>query len=148
MSKHSHPDSVMHQFMEIKCILCWLYRNISPKNEICLKFTHPQIIQDVEEFVFLITKDLGKFLVHLQWMGAVRMRVQTANCPSTTVVLSIKIHQHVCLDLFWTVFTCKQCLICAYFSPDSDEITFFTGESSIIDRGILAGSNGLKLKMS
>ncbi len=26
---------------------------------------------------------------------------------------------------FWTVFTCKWCLICDYFSPDSDEISFF-----------------------
>ncbi len=40
-------------------------------------------------------------------------------CP---VVLS---HQNLptyfCLELFWIVFACKQCLICAYFSPDSDE---------------------------
>ncbi len=33
----------------------------------------------------------------------------------------IKIHLHIC---FWTVFTYKQCLICAYFSPDSDKMTF------------------------
>ncbi len=34
-------------------------------------------------------------------------------------------------------FGCKLGLICAYFSPDSDEITFsffFTGESNIMDR--------------
>ncbi len=36
----------------------------------------------------------------------------------------IKIHPHVCLELFWTVFTCKWCLICAYLSPDLDEMTF------------------------
>ncbi len=34
------------------------------------------------------------------------------------------IHPYICLELFWTVLTCKQCLICAYFAPDSDEITF------------------------
>ncbi len=26
--------------------------------------------------------------------------------------------------LFWTIFACKQCLVCAYFSPDSEEMTF------------------------
>ncbi len=31
---------------------------------------------------------------------------------------------HICLELFWTVFTCNQCLIFAYFSPDSDETAF------------------------
>ncbi len=35
-----------------------------------------------------------------------------------------KIHQHIYLELFWTVFAYKQCLICAYFSPDSDRVTF------------------------
>ncbi len=52
----------------------------------------------------------------------------------------IKIYQHTCLDLCWTGF--KWYLICAYFSPDSDQITFFTGESDIMDK------SGLKLKMS
>ncbi len=28
------------------------------------------------------------------------------------------------MHCFWTVFACKQCLICAYFSPDRDETTF------------------------
>ncbi len=54
----------------------------------------------------------------------------------------IKIHWHVRLELFWTVFTFhKRCLICAYFSPDSDKIIiiiyFFTGESNIMDRWLL-----------
>ncbi len=35
-----------------------------------------------------------------------------------------KIHQHIYLELFWTVFAYKLCLICAYFSPDSDRVTF------------------------
>ncbi len=99
----------------------------------------------------------------LRWMGAVRMRVRTADknitiihtplqsSPSINVVWSaklrvwdfnfktwhlgkiwvhcnaslcnkvhvplsspIKIHQQICLKLFWTLFACKQCLICAY----------------------------------
>ncbi len=36
----------------------------------------------------------------------------------------IKIHPHICLELFWNAFACKRCLICVYFSPDSDETTF------------------------
>ncbi len=35
-----------------------------------------------------------------------------------------KIHQHICLQLFWAVFTSERCLSCPYFSPDSDETTF------------------------
>ncbi len=41
----------------------------------------------------------------------------------------IKIHQHICLDLFCTVVACKQCLICAYFYPDSDQKTFSLEEA-------------------
>ncbi len=50
--------------------------------------------------------------------------------------------------LFKTVFAHKQCLICAYFSPDSDEITILLEKE--IRRGtyILEESNGLKLKTS
>ncbi len=36
----------------------------------------------------------------------------------------IKIYRYICLETFWTVLACKRCLSCAYFSPDSDEITF------------------------
>ncbi len=43
-----------------------------------------------------------------------------------------KIHLHICLELFWTVYSCKQCLICAYFSPDADENVFF-GEINIVE---------------
>uniref|UniRef100_A0A672L0D4 Adenine DNA glycosylase n=1 Tax=Sinocyclocheilus grahami TaxID=75366 RepID=A0A672L0D4_SINGR len=49
------------------------------------------------------------------------------------VVLSFD-KPHISLELFWTVCTCKLCLICAYFSPDSDD--FFTGESNILYRGL------------
>ncbi len=40
------------------------------------------------------------------------------------VASHIKIHQHLCLELFCTVLACKRCLICADFSPDSDQTTF------------------------
>ncbi len=41
----------------------------------------------------------------------------------------IKIYKNICLEPFWTIFTCKRCLICAYFSPDSDETTFSLREA-------------------
>ncbi len=43
----------------------------------------------------------------------------------------IKIHWHICSELFWTVLTCK-CkwyLIYAYFSPDSEETAFSLEEA-------------------
>ncbi len=42
-------------------------------------------------------------------MGAVRMRVQTADKNITIIQV---------------IFTCKWCFICAYFSPDSEKVTF------------------------
>ncbi len=51
----------------------------------------------------------------LQWMGAVRMRVQTADTNHLLLSSHIKIHQRICFGLF---FACKWCLIFAYFSPD------------------------------
>ncbi len=46
---------------------------------------------------------------------------------AATVSPHIKIHRPLCLKLnFRTVFTCKQYLIFAYSSPDSDEITFLS----------------------
>ncbi len=138
----------------------------------------------------------------LQWMGAVRMRVQTADknitvihttpvhqlmsCEAKSCVFvnksiktfltsnycfwpkyefiihnnfsssekvhlllssNIKIHPHICLELFWTVLACKRCLICADISPDSDQTTFSL-EETILWTHILAGSDGLKLKTS
>ncbi len=35
-----------------------------------------------------------------------------------------------------TVFACKR--FCAYFTPDLEEVIFFTGESNIMDRGLKA----------
>ncbi len=51
-------------------------------------FTRPQAIQDVDEFVS--SSDLEKFSITtitdpLQWMGAVRMRVQTADKNITII---------------------------------------------------------------
>ncbi len=43
---------------------------------------------------------------------------------SSAVVLSSKSTHIFCLELFCTVFDSEWCLICAYFSPDSDQITF------------------------
>ncbi len=35
----------------------------------------------------------------------------------------IKIHQYICFELFWTVFAYKRCLICVYYSPDSNKMS-------------------------
>ncbi len=40
-------------------------------------------------------------------------------------------HQNKSTDIFVTGFTCKRCLVCAYFSPDSDK-AFFTLEEAIL----------------
>ncbi len=50
--------------------------------------SYPQVIQDVDEFVS--SSDLDKYITcsvidHLQWMGAVRMRVQTADKNITII---------------------------------------------------------------
>ncbi len=64
---------------------CFLLKEFHPIMKICWKCTHPQAIQDVDEFFFFfIRTDLEKCIIAcssmdpLQWMGAVRMRVQTA----------------------------------------------------------------------
>ncbi len=52
----------------------------------------------------------------LQWMGAVRLRVQTDGKSASAVVYHIKIQ-------FRAVLSCKRCLIWADFCPDSDQNT-------------------------
>ncbi len=49
--------------------------------------------------------------------------------------------------LFRAVLSCKRCLICADFSPDSDQTTFSL-EEALLWTHILAGSNGLKFLVS
>ncbi len=48
----------------------------------------------------------------------------------------IKIHWHICLELCWTVFACKRCLVCVYFSPDLDK-TAFSLENAIWYKKVL-----------
>jgi len=62
----------------------------------------------------------------------------------------IKLHRHICLELFWTVFTC---LIYAHFSPDPHETLHWRKQyygyyGAILWISILAKSNGLNLKSS
>ncbi len=53
------------------------------------------------------------------------------------------------LTYLWTVFACKQCLICTYFSPDSDKINFSMKKAMLwIENSYLCRSNDLPLKMS
>ncbi len=85
-----------------------------------------------------------------QWMGAVRMRLQTANKNITIINTTPVNHLMTCevirclfvrnfkrsylaknwkfTDVFvenrCIVFACKRCFICAYFSPDSGKMMF------------------------
>ncbi len=45
----------------------------------------------------------------------------------------IKMHLIKCLGFM----ACKQYLICAYFSPKSDEMAFLARESNIMHRGLI-----------
>ncbi len=51
-----------------------------------------------------------------------------------------RVHCAIYALLFvYQCFTCKWCLICAYFSPDIDAMAYlnlFTGESNIMERGL------------
>ncbi len=73
------------------------------------------------------------------------MMLPPVNKNIPRVVSHIEIHRHICLELFWTIFTCKRCLNCANCSPDSDQTTISL-EKAIIWTLVLAGSNDLKLK--
>ncbi len=55
--------------------------------KMCLKCTHSQAILDVDEFVSLFEQIRITCLLMdlLQWMGAVRMRVQTADKNITII---------------------------------------------------------------
>ncbi len=52
------------------------------------------------------------------------MTVIHNNAWKSLLFSHIKIHPHICLEVFWTDFTSERSLICGYFSLDSDEMTF------------------------
>ncbi len=63
----------------------------SHKNENKLIYMHPQAMQDIDEFVSSSEQIWRNVALHhllmdpLQWMGAVRMRVQTADKDITMI---------------------------------------------------------------
>ncbi len=67
---------------------------VHPKMKSCWEFTHPQTIQDVDEFVSSSEQILRNLALHhlitLQWMGAVTMRVQTAD---KSITIMTPVHQ-------------------------------------------------------
>ncbi len=81
------------------------------KMKIWCKCTHPQAIQDVDEFVSSLDLEKGSIMSlaqqwdPLQWMGAVRMRVQTAdkNIHDQNSSFNIIINDNVSIYnyLFW-----------------------------------------------
>ncbi len=83
----------------------------SKRLHVCKK----QIYQDVINFKPLI---LAKIPVHIH--------INTSSSEKVYPLLSshIKVYRHI-----WTVFTCKRCLICAYFTLD---LIFFSLEKAIL----------------
>ncbi len=87
------PRNLPHMFLHIrKTELFTRYGGVdilkgkfSQKWNICWKCTHPQVIQDADEFLQLNRDGEIQHCITclpmdaLQWMGAVRMRVQTAD---------------------------------------------------------------------
>ncbi len=67
----------------------------------CWRFTPPQAIQDVDVFFLLHLNRFGEIKHYitcspmdpLQWMGAVRMRVQTAEKNNPQVIHMTSVHQ-------------------------------------------------------
>ncbi len=100
-------------------------------------FLHWNRVGEIQQYITFSPTD------PLQWMGAVRMReiIKTAQRTADNSFFSekvhlllsfhIQIHQHVCLELVWTGFAYKWCLICAHLPPYSEN-TFFIGGSIII----------------
>ncbi len=102
-------------------------KNSSPKNE----NTHPQDIQNIDEF-FLHQNRFGALhhspMDPLQWMGPVRMRVQTADenipiihkhhdsSPLMNIMWSKELH--ICMKQIhhWDVFNFKALLLAKYES--------------------------------
>ncbi len=58
----------------------------------------------------------------------------------STSILYITIQPYICLDLFCLV---NNCLICADFSPDSDQTTFSLQEVLLMDYGFVFWPEGM-----
>ncbi len=66
---------------------------------------------------------LSKIWVHNQF--------KASSCENVLLLLSSYI-KNICLELFLTVFICKQYSICAWFSHYLDEMTFFSLEKATL----------------
>ncbi len=58
---------------------------------------------------------------------------------------SIFCYKYICSEPFRILLTCKRCLICAYFSPDSDKMTF-TLEKAILWKGDFSWKQRFQVK--
>ncbi len=81
------------------------------------------LIRTLQSYVFKINKSIKIFLALIRCFWPKYQSIIHNNASSSETVhflvsSHIKIHQHICLGLFFTVFICKQWFICAYFSPD------------------------------
>ncbi len=91
--------------------VCYMHTLVSQK---CWKFTHPQAIQDVNEFVSSLEQIWRNLALHhlltnrLQWMGAVRMRVQTTDENITIIHNLTPVHQLMSCEVKSYMFKNKQ----------------------------------------
>ncbi len=77
---------------------------VHPKIKTCWKFPHPQAIENVDEFVSS-SEQIWEFCIASfahQWMLSIIS-------PCTFFSEKDQTSTHICLELFWTVFACKQC---------------------------------------
>ncbi len=70
----------------------------------------------------------------LQWMGAVRIRVQTADNHNNPQVTT-PVHQLTPCEAKRCVFALDLCIFLSWFRQDN----FFTAENNVMDRGLILG---------
>ncbi len=87
----------------------------------CWKFTHPQAIQDVNEFVSSLEQIWRNLALHhlltnrLQWMGAVRMRVQTTDENITIIHNLTPVHQLMSCEVKSYMFKINKSIIKMFY---------------------------------
>ncbi len=126
---------------------------VHPKMKISWKCAHPQTIWDMDEFVS--SSDLEKChcisvsaMDALQWMGAVRMRVQTAD-KNITIIHTTPVHQLTSgEDKSWNKSIIKTFSIesIIHNNTSSSEKVFWSesGEKSASDQAPFTSQNSSK----
>ncbi len=118
-----------------------------PKSKITLRPVEKVSHQNPPTCLFMYVYTLFvPFTWNLLWAIQVKLHNKCNNINN--------INNHTsCLELFWTVFTCKWCVISAYFSPDSDKMTFLLEKAILLIEDLFFKpewfcSNNLKWKIT